>query len=216
MIWESKPETLETRISGREYRRLRNEVNRLVNKDRKKHYDVTYEHHLINNDVGATYQTAINQAGISKNSTPTSFIHDGRKITDPQAMADIQMKVFTDKIDKLISDLPPPDMDPCSLLQKSLDDWGNRKNAREVFEFKTITSIDTLRIIRDLANSTSSAHDRLDALALKHGASTLHGPLMHVINTSIKSSKFASRWKIREATPPTQRQGFKPERSKIF
>ena len=187
--------------SWTEYRRLRNNVNRLVNKDRKRHYDLTYKRHLINNDVGATYQTAKSQAGISKNSTQTSFIHEGRKVTDPQAMADIQMKVFTDKIDKLISDLPPPDMDPCSLLQKSLDDWGNRKDAREVFKFKTITNIDTLKVIRDLANSTSSAHDRLDALALKHGASMLHGPLTHVINTSIKSSRFASRWKIGKLLP---------------
>ena len=131
-------------------------------------------------------------------------------------MANIQMRVFTEKIDKLIRELPPPDIDPCSVLQNSLDKWGTRKNAREIFEFKTITSIDTLKIIKELGNSTSSAHDRLDSLALKHGASILHGPLTHVINTSIKSSKFASRWKIGKLFPLHKGKGLSLNDLKSF
>ena len=187
-----------------------------MNKDRKTHYDDIYEQHSNNNDVGAKFRTAKNQAGIRKNSTPTSFLHKGRKVTDPQAMADIQMKVFTEKIDKLIRELPPPDIDPCSVLQNSLDKWGTRKNTREIFEFKTITSIDTLKIIKELGNSTSSAHDRLDSLALKHGASILHGPLTHVINTLIKSSKFASRWKIGKLLPLHKGKGLSLNDLKSF
>ena len=199
-----------------QYRKLRNEVNRLVDKDKKSHYDDIYERHCTSNDVGATYRVAKNQAGITKNSTPTSFLHEGNKITDPQAMADLQMKVFSDKIDKLISDLPPPSMDPCALLEKSLDDWGPRKDARETFKFKTITSIDTLKIIKELGNTTSSAHDRLDALALKHGAAVLHGPLTHVINTSIRTSKFASRWKIGKLLPLHKGKGLSMNDPKSF
>ena len=60
----------------RQYRLLRNEVNRLVDKDRKTHYDDIYDRHYTNNDVGATFKTAKNQAGITKNSTPTSFLHE--------------------------------------------------------------------------------------------------------------------------------------------
>ena len=66
------------------YRSLRNEVNLQVNSDRKKHYDDIYERHHLNNDVGATYRTAKNQVGWSKNSSPVSFVQDGKKITDPQ------------------------------------------------------------------------------------------------------------------------------------
>ena len=199
-----------------QYRKLRNEVNHLVDKDKKSHYDDIYERHCTSNDVGATYRVAKNQAGITKNSTPTSFLHEGIKITDPQAMADLQMKVFSDKIDKLISDLPPPSMEPCALLEKSLNDWGPRKVARETFKFKTITSLDTLKIIKELGNTTSSAHDRLDALALKHGAAVLHGPLTHVINTSIRTSKFASRWKIGKLLPLHKGKGLSMNDPKSF
>ena len=120
------------------YRTQRNEVNRQVNRDIKAHYDNIYERHHQNNDVGATYRTAKNQVGWSKNTSPTSFLQDGNKITDPQAMADLQMKVFSDKTDKLIRELPPPTMDPCSVLRKSLNNWGVKKDVRELFKFKTI------------------------------------------------------------------------------
>ena len=59
-------------------------------------------------------------------------------------MADLQMKVFSEKTDKLIRELPPPTMDPCSVLCDSLNNWGDKKDDRELFKFKTITNIDTL------------------------------------------------------------------------
>ena len=90
------------------YRSQRNLVNRLVNLDRKKHYDELYTRHCNNKDVGAIYKTAKNQAGWKKNSTPTSFIVDGKKITDPQVMANLQSDTFELKTKKLLEDLPPP------------------------------------------------------------------------------------------------------------
>ena len=198
------------------YRTQRNEVNRQVNRDRKAHYDDIYERHYQNNDVGETYRTAKNQVGWSKNMSPTSFIQDGKKITDPQAMADLQMKVFTDKTDKLIRELPPPTMDPCEILRESLNNWGDKKDVRELFKFKTITNIDTLKIIKDLGNTTSSANDRLDSLSLKHGASILHGPITHIINCSIKTSKFATRWKIGKLLPLHKGKGLNPNDPKSF
>ena len=193
------------------YRTLWNEVNRQVNHDRKVHYDDIYDLHLKNNDVAAK-----NQAGFSKNTSPTSFLHDGIKITDPQTMADLQMKVFSEKTDKLIRDLPPPTMDPCAVLSDSLDKWGERKDARKLFSFKSITSIDTLKVIKELGNTTSSAHDRIDTLALKHGASVLHGPIMHIINTSINTSKFTTRWKIGKLLPFHKGKGLHPNDPKLF
>ena len=203
-------------VTWSEYRSLRNETNHMVNSDRKKHYDDIYDRLHTNGDVGGTFKTAKNQAGISKNSSPSSFLHEGLNITDPQAMADLQMEVFSDKIDNLIRELPPPVIDPCSILKKSLDDWGERKDARQEFKFKTITSTDTLKIIKELGNTTSSAHDNLDSLALKHGAAILHGPLTHVINTSINTSKFASRWKIGRLLPLHKGKGLSLTDPKSF
>ena len=70
--------------------------------------------------------------------------------------------------------------------------------------------MDTLSILKDLSNTTSSANNRIDALALKHGAQTLHGPITHVINCSIKSLKFAMKWKIGKLLPLHKGKGLNP------
>ena len=110
------------------YKVQRNEVNSLVNKDRKRHYDKLYEHHHVNNDVGATYRAVKNQVGMKKNSSPTNFLHEGRKITNPQEMANLMIKTFSDKTDKLLNELPPPTIDPCSTLKDALNSWGRKKD----------------------------------------------------------------------------------------
>ena len=202
VLMETRDKTRErARVSNLEddwslYRVQRNCVNKLVNRDRKKHYDNIYSRHHENNDVSATYKAAKNQAGITKNTSPTSFLIGGNKVTDPQTMANIQSDTFHDKTTKLLEDLPPSTVDPCAELKKSLDKWGVSRDNREKFEFKPINNMDTLKILNDLGNTTSSAHDRLDALSLKHGAQLLHGPVTHIVNCSIASSQFASKWKI--------------------
>ena len=107
-------------------------------------------------------------------------------------------------------------MDPCKILCESLNNWGDKKDDRDLFNFKTITNIDTLKIIKDLGNTTSSANDRLDSLSLKHGASILHGPITHIINCSIKTSKFATRWKIGKLLPLHKGKGLNPNDPKSF
>ena len=87
------------RISGdpqvwTQYKSLRNEVNRCVNTDRKTHYDKLYKRHHDNKDVGATYRTAKNQTGIKQNSSPMNLLHEGRKVTNLQEIADLMLKHF--------------------------------------------------------------------------------------------------------------------------
>ena len=153
--------------------------------------------------------SAKNQAGWTNNSSPTSFLIEGRKVSDPQEMANIQMKTFQDKTNKLLEDLPPPTIDPCKSLRDSINNWGNKREERDLFKFKTITNMETLRIIKDLGNTTSTANDRMDALSLKHGAEILHGPITHIINCSITSSKFATKWKIGKLLPLHKGKGLR-------
>ena len=126
------------------------------------------------------------------------------------------MSVFTDKTEKLIRELPPPSMDPCEVLCDSLDKWGANKDSRKLFEFNTVSNLDTLKIIKDINNTTSSANDRIDAISIKHGAAILHGPITHIINCSIKSSKFATRWKIGKLLPLHKGKGLNPSDPKSF
>ena len=130
-------------------------------------------------------------------------------------MADLQMAAFSEKTEKLLRELPPPSRDPCNVLRDSLNKWESN-DSRVLFEFKPISNLDTLKIIKDINNSTSSANDRIDAISIKHGASILHGPLTHVINCSIKTSKFANRWKIGKLLPLHKGKGLNPSDPKSF
>ena len=158
-------------------------------KDRKQHLKTTYEKHLENDDVKATYATAKLHAGWKATTTPISFQIEGEKITNPQEMANIQMEAFKAKTKKLIDQLPPPVVDPLATLKEALHKWEG-KDTREVFSLKNITNMKTLEIINKLGYSGSMAHDTLDTMAIKHGAQHLYKPITHLINLSINQSKF--------------------------
>ena len=104
------------------------------------------------------------------------------------------------KVQKLIRELPQMNDDPLAVLQEALDCWEN-KDARNEFAFKPIKSLDLLKIVGKMGNTSSSANDRLDALMIKNGIQYLHEPLLHVINLSISTNTFASRWKIGKLLP---------------
>ena len=178
------------------YRELRNRVNANLDKDRKNYFKQKYEKHLENNDTAAIYNTAKQQTGWKSVSTPVSFQLDGTNITAPQTMADLQMNTFENKTNKLLSQLPAQTEDPTTSLRAALDKWGVNKSKREVLSFKEVTKSETLKTINSLKNNTSTAHDRICALAVKVGAASLHGPITHLVNLSIRSSTFPAHWKI--------------------
>ena len=52
--------------------------------------------------------------------------------------------------------------------------------------------------------SNSAAHDKIDAAVIKHGAALLHGPITHIVNISITSERFVTKWKIGRLLPLPQ------------
>ena len=81
---------------------------------------------------------------------------------------------------------------------------------------KPTTKIEVLKIIGNMGNSTSAGNDRIDALAIKHGAAILHGPITHVVNTSIKTSTFATKWKVGKLLPLHKGKGLPKQDPKSF
>ena len=183
------------------YRELRNMVNKDLNTDRKSHYKDLHAKHQDNNDVSATYKAAKQQVGWKNCATPVRFLKDGRQVTNPKEMAELHMEMFHQKTGKLISEVPPTDLDPVATLQECMDKWRELSEDKEMLKLKPISKLETLGIINKLGNSTSTANDNLDAMSIKHGAAILHRPIMHVINLSITTQKFASRWKIGKLLP---------------
>ena len=61
--------------------------------------------------------------------------------------------------------------------------------------------MDVLKILRKLKSKKSSGHDGISSEVLRLGAETIAGPLTLIINTSIATSKFPSKWKESKVCP---------------
>ena len=173
----------------------------LIDKDRKAHYEKIYKNYHENGDVSATYKTAKTQVGWKSVSSPVSFLMDGRRVSAPQEMAELQAKTFHNKTMKLINELPQPVVDPLSALQESMKKWGTKKDSRELFTFKPLSNMEIINIVGKLRNNTSSTHNNMDTIIIKHGIQILHKPIAHIVNLSIKNCKFAARWKVGKLLP---------------
>ena len=93
-----------------------------------------------------------------------------------------------------------PTQDPMRLLKIALDKWEER-DAVPTFKFRQISKDETLTLIRSLGNSGALGHEGLDSIAKKSGEDYLWRPIQHMINISVKTSKFANLWKLAKVVP---------------
>ena len=105
--------------------------------NRKQHYSETYNRHSETKDVSGTYKTAKIQAGWKATATLITFNIQGRKVTAPQEIADIQLDTFRKKTEKLLNQLPPITQDPLSSLEGAMGKWAGKAD-RPSLKFKTL------------------------------------------------------------------------------
>ena len=86
-------------------------------------------------------------------------------------------------------------MDPTVKLQEKL------KDSNIKFKLKEVSEMDVMKIIRKLSKKKSCGHDGISAEVLKLGAEAIAGPLTLIINTSITTGKFPTKWKQAKVTP---------------
>ena len=125
---------------------------------------------------------------------------EGLWIRRPVDIAEHQMKYFSGKVNSLINNLPASPTNPLKWISEAKSKW-RQDVTSDKFKFKEITLLQTIKLIGGLGNSTSAGINNIDALALKAAATHLAPPLMHLVNTSLKTSKFASRWKVSKLLP---------------
>ena len=191
-----------------QYRILRNKVNSMVDNNRKSYYRDKYNKLHDTKDISGTYKAAKVQVGWKANATPVTFSIEGRKVTSPQEIANIQLEIFRKKTEKLLNQLPAPTQDPLTSLEEAMEKWEG-KSSRPLLKFKTLSKLEILEIINKFSYNNSTGHDELDVAVIKHGAGLLHEPITHVVNLSITSESFASKWKIGQLLPLHKGKGLK-------
>ena len=182
------------------YRSARNQVVKNLRKCKDDHFSKLYDNLETERDTRGLYKLTSKLTGVHTGTTPQQFHLDGKIVRKPQEMATLQLDYFIKKLETVNSKLTVTNRNPHRLLDTALDNWED-KDTWPVFEFREITLAETEKLIMTLSNSSAAGYDNLDALALKSAPRGLVAPLRHLVNLSLKSSKFAMKWKIAELTP---------------
>ena len=100
-----------------------------------------------------------------------------------------------------MEDHPTSDANPTKHLEEALKRWGKAADDRDEFSLSEIDMLETVKLIGSLGNGKAFGHDELDAISLKLVAPSIYLPIQHLVNLSIRSSRFASRWKLGRLIP---------------
>ena len=169
--------------------------------DKKKYFKKLYKKCQSESSTKNLYKVVQGQLGYKTGGPPQTFLLGGNHLPAPKQMANMQIECFQDKVDKLIRELPPTNKNPLETLEQSFKNWGDLANNHLTFEIKPITTLETLELIKQLGNSTSFSYDKIDAQSLKLAIEELYIPINHLINLSLKQSKFGNTWKIARVIP---------------
>ncbi len=159
------------------YRKLRNKCTRMIKNDRTSHFSKINILHIENRDSANLFKVAKNRMNITNCNKPTSFLKDGKLITAPKKLADLQVEFVDEKKKKKKKNLPDERTDPQKTLKDTIIRWGENANTRKKFSLCKIGDSETLNLLRRLGNSTSMGRDGLDVSALKMAAAILYKPL---------------------------------------
>ena len=175
------------RITGEDemwtmYRKIRNKCTEAVKKDRKEYFGKMYDACETERDISRLYKTTRKQLGREESGPPVSFLIDGRRISAPKEMADVQVQYYFDKNKKLEAELIKDNsMDPTESLRRAREDYDSLRLEDEKLEIRQITMKETADIFGRLGNSTSRGHDNIDAVSLKLAAAELLKPIHFLI-----------------------------------
>ena len=147
-----------------------------------------------------TYSTAKNVLGWNMASQPNMLISGGVIFRKPLDMANILQNTFKNKVENLMRGLKRGGRDPLRLLDEALYHWEGSESLT-TFTIREINISETLKHISKLGNTTAVGREGLDAKSVKVAAVQLAPPINHLINVSIRSGRFANKWKISRIVP---------------
>ena len=135
--------------SWKEYRRMRNICTKAVKNDRVTHLREQFDNAEKENNSKETHKLAKNLLGWNKDAAPDIFLQDGRMITSPQKMAQLQMEFFIEKVRKIRARLPAKRNHPLTTLKKAFQRWKDKDNL-PMFKLSKISEIETLKLLNSM------------------------------------------------------------------
>ena len=151
------------------YKKLRNEINKRLEKDRIEYYRSKF--YQENPSISAVWKNANDYLNTSKRSfsnTPNMIKYNGKLVTSPREVANALNETFLKKVRDLRSTADViPRVHPTHRLQKFLD---KRENGITGLSLRRITITDLRSILKKRKGNRSSGIDYIDGYSIKIAA----------------------------------------------
>ena len=188
------------------YKMKRNEVSTKGKEAKANYYKQKFDDkEMTSSDM---WKTAYQILGNNVSSFPSQMMFSGKLFSKPIEIANEMNKFFVNKISKLKK---KDDVDPTEAL-KGLKNFMNDKHIPEAgFQLKELNYEDMLKLIKTLKGKKSSGMDWICGYSLKVASKEIIPELKQLINLSIKTGKFFSKWKYAKVLPGFKNKGNKFE-----
>ena len=187
-------------VHWKNYKMKRNKCSKNLKNLKIEHHRKQFLELENENDTKNIYKMTRNMLNWKTGGSPQCFLLEGQTFRKPVDLANLQLKFFNDKVDKLTRGLGTENINPLKWLITALDKW-RMKGKFDSFKFHELSLSEILKLISKMGNSTSLGTDYIDSMALKSAAVELGPPLRHLVNTSLRTSTFANKWKLARLVP---------------
>ena len=185
------------------YKQLRNEVTSLLREDK-----LNWQKNKLTSceeacETGKIWKNILGWLNWSSSSSPTKLLKDGKLETSPRKIADIQNRYYIDKVHTIRSSMQGHNRDPLELLRQRLG------GLQASFSSRAVNPDQVEKIIGKLKNSKTSGLDNLDTYNIKLNKKIIVPSVCHILNLSIMSNEFPTKWKIAKVVPLYKGKGSK-------
>ena len=186
-----------------QYKILRNLVVSKLKKAKKTYYSEKF------NDNSASpkdlWKNAYEILGTSKSCFPRQIVINNSLVSKPIEMADGMNKYFLNKINKLKED-NQHEINFAAATSK-LRNYLSKKNTTSQFALKEITDEEMKDLIKTISGKKSLGMDWICSYSLKIVAEDLSPVLKRIINLSLNSGQFGTKWKLSKVLPGWKQKG---------
>ena len=177
----------------REYKNLRNRVNTMIAKEKFKRKQSNYQGEGIKStDKWKFLKT---QTGQNKFQAPKTIIEGKNHIIGHKQMASSLNRQYLQNIRKLIQEMESSQVDPLENFRKLV------KSEISTFMFQTINMTQFRQIFQRMKATNLCCEDDISMCILKNAKSQLEMILLHLVNTTIKTTMYPDKLKTTKIIP---------------
>ena len=185
------------------YKRLRNDLSVVKKREKLAWKQNKLESCEESGDYGKLWKNILGWLNWSSASSPTKLSQNGVMETSPSRMAELQNEFYINKVKSIRQNMPAQKKDPLDTLRKRM------QGRTQTFTPAPVTPDQIEKIISSLKNSKASGVDMVDTYILKLIKSDIVPAVCHIVNLSIQTNRFPTKWKIAKVIPLYKGKGCK-------